>query len=109
MVRRSPAWSSADDIAISLRLAAGNLGERPVLVDPEVRGQAEDTLGQDVAHDLGRAALDRVRPGAQEGAARVSRLLPPAAQLALVHLVGVVEHALVPQDVEAEVVAVLVD
>ena len=37
-----------------------------VLVDADVAGQAEHPLAEDVAHDLGGAALDRVRPRAEE-------------------------------------------
>src|SRR5207344_3042990 len=36
------------------------------LVDAGLTGQAEDLLAEDVAHDLRRAALDRVRPHPQE-------------------------------------------
>src|SRR5262245_147248 len=37
-----------------------------VLVDARLAGQPEHALAQDVAHDLGGAALDRVRARAQE-------------------------------------------
>src|SRR6185437_6092143 len=108
IVCRSSSRSSAVVMGISLRLAAGDLGPRLVLVDPEVRWQAENAFGEDVSHDLRRAAFDRVGPGAQEGTARVDRGLPPLGRGQLRHVVGVVEHALVAQDVEAEVVALLV-
>ena len=50
--------------------AAGSVARhlRPgqVLVGAHVAGQAEHPLAEDVAHDLGGAALDRVGPGPQE-------------------------------------------
>ena len=46
--------------------AAGHLDPGQVLVDPDVAGQAEDALAEDVPHDLGGAALDRVGPRPQE-------------------------------------------
>ena len=39
---------------------AGDVDPGLVLVDPDVARQAEDPLGEDVLHDLGGAALDRV-------------------------------------------------
>ncbi len=44
------------------QLVARHRAPGDVLVDPHVAGQAEHALAEDVAHHLGRAALDRVRP-----------------------------------------------
>ena len=48
------------------RSAAGHVRPGHVLVGAGLAGQAEDPLAEDVALDLGRAALDRVGPGPQE-------------------------------------------
>src|SRR5690606_7485550 len=50
----------------TIALAAGNLGPGLVLVHPDVAGEAEHALAEDVLHDLGGAALDGVGPAAQE-------------------------------------------
>src|SRR6516164_11065214 len=42
------------------------LVERHVLVDPDIAGQAKHALGDDVAHDLVRAALDAGTGRAQQ-------------------------------------------
>ena len=46
--------------------AARDLRPRDVAVDAGLARQAEDALAEDVAHDLRRAALDRVGPRPQE-------------------------------------------
>ena len=48
------------------------------LVGPHVAGEAEHPLAQDVAHDLGRAALDGVGPGPQEHALHGCAAAAPA-------------------------------
>src|SRR5689334_21217220 len=46
-------------VARALRASLGRyLVERHVLVDPDIAGQAEHALGDDIAHDLVGAALD---------------------------------------------------
>ena len=57
--------------------AAGNLAPGELLVDADVAGQAEHPLAEDVLHDLGGAALDRVGPHAQERLLRRSRTPSP--------------------------------
>src|SRR4051812_15216874 len=52
-------------------LAAGDLAPGKGLVDADVARQAEHALAEDVLHDLAGAALDRVRPHAQERLLRV--------------------------------------
>ena len=47
------------------RSASGNVLPGNVLVDARLAGKAEHPLAEDVAHDLGRAALDGGRPAAQ--------------------------------------------
>ena len=51
-------------------VSARHLFPGDVFVDAGLAGEAEDALAEDVAHDLGRAALDRVGPGPQEHVAR---------------------------------------
>ena len=46
--------------------APGDLAPGEVLVDTDVAGESEDSLADDVLHDLGGATLDRVGPGPQE-------------------------------------------
>src|SRR5688500_3190493 len=47
-------------------LRARHLDPGELLVDADVAGEAEHPLAEDVAHDLGGAALDRVGPGPEE-------------------------------------------
>src|SRR5262245_64721160 len=48
--------------SVMARLRARHLMPGQVLVDPDVARQAQHPLAEDVLHDLGGAALDRVRP-----------------------------------------------
>ena len=59
----APAAGQSETVALS----------RDVAIDADVAGEAEDALAEDVAHDLGRAALDRVRAAPQERRARIAR------------------------------------
>ena len=57
-------------------LSCGDLGPGQVLVGADVARQAQYSLAEDVLHDLGRAALDRVGPTSQEGLSGAGQ--PPA-------------------------------
>src|SRR5581483_11271025 len=54
------------------RCSLGQVLPRDVLVDPDLRGEAEHALGDDVAQDLRGAALDRVALGAQVAVSRAA-------------------------------------
>src|SRR5690606_18379860 len=86
--------------------ATRDLLPRHAGVGAQITGQSEDPLAQDVAHHLGRAALDGVGAAAQ--IALLDRAAPVVAGAA-VHVVAVVQHALGPEQIHAELVDLLIE
>src|SRR5579875_2818342 len=105
-VRGPPTSSPAEEPT-----ASATRDPRPwqVLVDPDVARQAEDPLAEDVALDLGGAALDRVRPRPEEHLARPARRTCEAEPLASAHRVVVADGAVDAEQVDAQLVDPHVD
>ena len=78
---------------------AGHFGPGQVAVGAGLAREAEHPLAEDVAHDLRRAALDRVRARTQEHLAGRTRRHVEARGLGAAHLVVVVDEARRPEQV----------
>src|SRR5258708_3872236 len=103
--RFSALWSVP--VTAGSRSAARDVLPGQLLVGADVARQAEHPLAEDVAHHLGRASLDGVRPHAQEHLVDVGRA--HADEVGADHgVAGREQHGVVAQEVHAQVVDPLV-
>src|SRR5687767_9628536 len=105
---RGPTVLAGSDRGPGYPSAAGDLRPRQLLVDPHVAGQAEHPLAEDVAHDLRRAALDRVGARPEEHLAGRPRGPLEAGGVGAAHLVVEVDEGVGAEQVDAQLVDGLV-